>query len=60
MDGLPIDMDIVKKRSEIPQKIANISYFDKDKAIHYLRIWGKGHTPITELHKELSEAEEEK
>ncbi len=36
-----IDMDIVQKRSEIPKKIAKISYVDKEKAIHFLRLWGE-------------------
>lgn len=55
--GLPIDMDILKKRTEIPKKIAKISYADKDKAIHFLRLWGEGKVAITELHNNLSQEE---
>lgn len=54
-----IDMDIVQKRSEIPKKIAKISYVDKEKAIHFLRLWGEGKVAITELHNDLSQEENE-
>ncbi len=54
---LPIDMDILKKRTEIPQKIAKISYVDKDKAIYFLRLWGEGKVAITELYNNLSQEE---
>lgn len=53
MATLPICMDIVQKRGEIPKKIAEISYQDEKTAIHYMRIWGEKKMPITELHSEL-------
>jgi hypothetical protein len=52
---LPIDQEILKKRSMIPSKIAELSYRDQDAAIHYLRIWGERKMPVTELFQELSD-----
>jgi len=53
MNNLPICMDVLKKRSEIPKIIAEISYQDENKAIYYMRVWGEKRKPITELHDEL-------
>jgi hypothetical protein len=50
---LPIDQEILKKRSMIPTKIAELSYRDQEAAIHYLRIWGERKMPVTELFHEL-------
>ncbi|MDF2534386.1 MAG: hypothetical protein K0R18_543 [Bacillales bacterium] len=52
---LPIDHEILKKRSMIPTKIAELSYFDSEAAIKYLRIWGERKMPVTELFQELTE-----
>lgn len=52
---LPIDMDLVQKNIEIPKKIAELSYKDEKKAIHYLRIYGEKKLPISELYSKLSE-----
>jgi hypothetical protein len=53
LELLPIDQEILKKRSMIPSKIAELSYRDQDAAIHYLRIWGERKMPVTELFQEL-------
>jgi hypothetical protein len=50
---LPIDQEILKKRSMIPTKIAELSYHDQEAAIHYLRIWGERKMPVSELFHEL-------
>jgi hypothetical protein len=52
---LPIDQEILKKRSMIPTKIAELSYHDQETAIHYLRIWGERKMPVTELFQELTD-----
>jgi hypothetical protein len=57
---LPIDQDILKKRSMIPSKIAELSYLDSDAAIKYLRIWGERKMPVTELFQELVSVMSEK
>ncbi len=51
---LPIDMDILQKRREIPIKLAELSYKDKDQAIILMRKWGEKKTPISELHEKIS------
>lgn len=56
---LPIDMEILQKRKEIPKKIAALSYKDEKKAIHYLRVWGEKKSPISVLHKDLTDSLEE-
>lgn len=53
---LPIDNDIIQKRKEIPQKIAQLTYHDEELAIHFMRIWGKREQPISVIHKHLSES----
>jgi hypothetical protein len=53
--NLPIDQEILKKRSMIPNKIAELSYFNQEAAIKYLRIWGERKMPVTELFQELTE-----
>lgn len=50
---LPIDLDLLKKREEIPVKLAELSYNDPDSAIQLLRKWGEKKSTITDLHKEL-------
>jgi hypothetical protein len=49
----PIDPELLKKRSMIPTKIAELSYHNQEAAIHYLRIWGERKMPVTELFHEL-------
>lgn len=56
MEGLPIDLNLLAKRKEIPKMIADLSYQDRDKALHYVRIWGEKRMPITPLHEELEMA----
>lgn len=50
---LPIDLDLLKKREEIPSKLAELSYGNPNAAILLLRKWGEKKSPITELHKEI-------
>jgi hypothetical protein len=50
---LPVDLDILKKREEIPMKLAELSYSDASSAIQLLREWGEKKSPITVLHKEI-------
>lgn len=50
---LPIDMDLLKKREEIPIKLAELSYMDPDSAVVLLRKWGEKKSPITVLHAEI-------
>lgn len=50
---LPINPDILLKRKEIPEMLAKLSYIDKEKAIHYMRLWGEKRIPITPLYDEL-------
>lgn len=52
---LPIDMDILQKRKEIPKKIALLSYQNESQAIYYMRQWGEQKQPITVIHKKLTE-----
>ncbi|MFD2046046.1 hypothetical protein ACFSTA_12350 [Ornithinibacillus salinisoli] len=52
---LPIDLDLLKKREEIPEKLAELSYGNAEKAILLLRKWGERKSPITVLHKEISD-----
>jgi hypothetical protein len=56
---LPIDQEILKKRSMIPTKIAELSYHDQEAAIHFLRIWGERKMPVSELFQELTDVLEE-
>jgi len=51
---LPIDPAILMKKMEIPEKIAQLSYIDSEKAIKYMRIWGERKMPITPLYDELN------
>ena len=51
---LPIPLEIIQKESEIPQKIAQISETDQDKAIHYLRRWAIDKEPITTIYNEIT------
>lgn len=53
---LPIDLELLKKREEIPAKLAELSYINSDKAILLLRKWGEKKLPITEMHKEICES----
>ena len=50
---LPIDMDLLKKREEIPVKLAELSYKDQDQAIVLLREWREREVPISTLHEKL-------
>lgn len=59
MNGLPIDINILAMRKEIPLKIAKLSYKNKEKAIHYLRLWGENKLAITELHEQLCQSLQE-
>ncbi|GAB3051189.1 hypothetical protein [Virgibacillus ainsalahensis] len=53
---LPINLDILEKRDEIPIKLAELSYNNSERAVTLLRKWGEKKSPITELHKELCES----
>ncbi|MCR1835010.1 hypothetical protein NSA56_11445 [Oceanobacillus caeni] len=50
---LPIDLDILQKRQEIPIKLAELSYADQENALRLLRVWGEKKSPISVLHKEI-------
>lgn len=50
---LPISLDLLKMHEEIPEKLAELSYRDPDKAIVLLRKFGEDKAPISELHKEI-------
>lgn len=56
MANLPIDLDILQKRQEIPMKIAKLSYQDEDKALYFMRMWGEKRIAISEIHEQLSAA----
>lgn len=51
---LPIDMDILQKRQEIPVKIAQLSYKDEQQAIQFIRLWGEKRIAISEIHAQLT------
>ena len=53
---LPIEPELLKKRAAIPKLIAELSYKDEEKAIHFIRIWGEKRTAITPLYAELMDA----
>ncbi|WP_165769121.1 hypothetical protein [Virgibacillus profundi] len=53
---LPIDMEILQKREEIPVKLAELSYTNPEKSLELLRKWGEKRTPITPLHEEIRKA----
>ncbi|MFX3616101.1 MAG: hypothetical protein ACE3JK_01045 [Sporolactobacillus sp.] len=53
--NLPIDPIILEKRSQIPGKIAEISYKDKDEAIKFMRIYGEHKMPITPMYDKICE-----
>lgn len=54
MKNLPISLDLLEKRKEIPVRIAELSYVDKDKAIHFMRLWGERAKPISTIHDEVT------
>lgn len=56
MSTLPIDPNILVKRSEIPNLIAQLSYKNQSAAIEFLRVWGEKKSSITEIHEKLKEA----
>lgn len=60
MDGLPIDLNIIEMRKEIPKKIAELSYKDEKEAIHYLRLWGEKKIAITEIYEQLCQSLQDK
>ena len=51
---LPISLDLLQKRQEIPGKLAELSYLDSEQAVILLRKWGEKKSAITELHAELT------
>lgn len=51
---LPIDTDLLKKRQEIPIKLAELSYSNEKEALILLRKWGEKSEPITTLHDEIT------
>lgn len=50
---LPIDLDILEKRQEIPVKLAELSYINSNQALIFLRKWGEKSSPISVLHKDI-------
>lgn len=52
--SLPIDLELLKKREEIPEKLAALSYINKEQAIVLLRNWGEKKVSISILHGELT------
>ncbi|MED3905811.1 MULTISPECIES: hypothetical protein [Anoxybacillaceae] len=53
---LPIDLELLQKRREIPVKLAQLSYINPEKAIELLRKWGEKQVPITPLYAEIIQA----
>jgi hypothetical protein len=53
---LPLDLDLLQKRREIPEKLAQLSYMDPEKAIQLLRKWGEKQVPIAPLYEEIIQA----
>lgn len=51
--ALPIDLDLLKKREEIPTKLAELSYDAPERAVFLLRRWGEKRSPISTLHEEI-------
>lgn len=56
---LPICLDILEMRKEIPVKIAELSYANEERAIHYLRLWAEKKLAISEIHEQLSKSIQE-
>lgn len=56
MDGLPINLEVLEKRTEIPELIAELSYRDQNQAVEFIRLWSKRRITIDEIHKKLHEA----
>lgn len=52
---LPVEPEFLKKRMLIPSKIAELSYFDQEAAIKFMRIWGEKKLPVTEIFSQLLE-----
>lgn len=52
---LPINLDLLKKREEIPIKLAELSYSNENQAVILLRKWGEKKSPITDLHQEIND-----
>jgi hypothetical protein len=55
MSGLPIEPEFLQKRMMIPVKIAELTYFDQDAAIKFMRIWGEKKLPVTDIYESLLE-----
>ncbi|WP_156290743.1 hypothetical protein [Oceanobacillus salinisoli] len=51
--NLPIDLELLKKREEIPIKLAELSYRNSEQAVILLRKWGEKKSPVSVLHKEI-------
>lgn len=56
---LPISVDLLEKRREIPVKLAELSYLDPEKAVTYLREWGEKTVPVSDLHSKISKSLDE-
>lgn len=54
MNSLPIDMDLIQKKIEIPTILADLSEVDPKQALYLLREWGDRKIPITVLHHEIT------
>lgn len=54
MNSLPIDMDLIQKKIEIPTILADLSEADPKQALYLLREWGDRKIPVEELHYEIS------
>lgn len=55
MDVLPIDIDLIKKHSVIPELLAQATYLDSEYAITQMRRWGEHAVPISVLYGELKQ-----
>ena len=55
MEILPIDIELLKKRSAIPELLAEATYLDSEYAITQMRRWGEHAVPISVLYGELKQ-----
>lgn len=50
-----MDMDVIKMHSRLPVLLAELSRYDKDKAIEYIQHWGEGTKTISVMFEEIVE-----
>jgi hypothetical protein len=50
---LPICLELLQKRQEIPMKLAELSYSKPEAALSLLRLWGEKKIAISPLYEEI-------